>query len=550
MIGVSLPMKWLLSGKGEPGEQTQVFAALRKQGVESVEMRTVRPSDHPADVLRAAKLLWGQGFLVTVHGSVTSSETAVQELFAPLEEMLEYLQQDSLTVTIHPVAGDNARMLALLSDHCMEKNLPVVIALENNRLLPGKQEGDCAALVLDAVRCADRKNVGICFDMGHYAYYRKKNCPDMADVPPDPEFLKRVVHTHIHGLDGLRTHFPLPDYPLPLKPWVEAMAYEYFGVYNLELDFPRFQDRHTPLDALLGSVAQIRSALPICAQLYDEVRQNFDGWFRSAASVLQEQKPGTYFGLIHSTSYLFQTDGFSWAMDIAFRNARFLAKTPAEAAELLKPLRLMVITHGHRDHFEENTLRLLAQSDIQWIIPDFLVDKAVSFGLKPERILIARCGEWIHVGPLRLLPFEGRHVRPDSGRGPKEYGYYAETENGPSLVFPGDTRDFKTNGVPDLPKADYCFAHVWLGDKMAMEESYGKILSDWSKFMLCFCKKTLLMTHLYEDGRPDDSMWRERHAGLLADTVAAISPETEVVIPKRGEVRKLEKYNVQNNDKN
>ena len=538
MIGVSLPVKWLLDGKGDPGDRVGVLAALRMQGVASIELRTVKPGQNPRDVADVAHLLWGQGFRITVHGKANSVETAVSDVFEPLTGLLSEMGQEDLVVTIHPVEGDNVKMLSDLSDHCIANHYPVTIALENNRLLPGKLEGDCAALVLEAVETVNRENVGICFDFGHYAYYRKKLCPDTPDAPPPEAFLKRVVHTHIHGLNGLKTHFPLGQFPLPLKSWLEALAFEYFGVYNIELDFPRFAGLCSPMPALLNSVMQLQSDMPLCARVYDEVRKHFDDWFSEAASVLSEQEKGTWFGLIHSTSYLFNTDGFCWGMDIAFRNARILAKSPARAAEILKPLKLMLITHGHRDHFEESTLRLLSGLDLQWIIPDFLVEKALSYGLDPKKIITARPGEWIEVGPLRVLPFPGRHVRPDSGRGPKEYGYHVATKHC-SMVFPGDIRDFAPEGVPELPRADYCFAHVWLGDKMALEESYGRILVDWSAYILSFCRKRLLLTHLNEDGRPDDSMWRPRHARMLAEKIAELSHRTEVRIPTRGEKMKL-----------
>ena len=111
---------------------------------------------------------------------------------------MKELKQEQLVVTVHPIDGDNVKMITALSDHCLSEGYPVVIALENNRLLPGKKEGDCAALVLETVEAVNRENVGICFDFGHYAYYRKKLCPDSATQAPPTEFLKRVVHTHIH----------------------------------------------------------------------------------------------------------------------------------------------------------------------------------------------------------------------------------------------------------------------------------------------------------------------------------------------------------------
>ena len=340
MIGVSIPFGWFSDGT----DIDSVLRLLKQQGAGSVELRTVRPHHEPAAVLQAAECLWEQGFYVTVHGSVSSLEMAVEDVFAPLEQLLAALRQDKLNVTVHPITEDNCAMLVALSDYILAHNYPVTIALENNRKLPDKTEGDSVALVLDAVTRADRDNVGICFDMGHYAYYVKKNCPETPDILPGKEFWKRVIHTHIHALNGLRTHFPLGAYELPLKEYLDALSFEYFGVYNLEPDFPRLAPVWTPEAAIEQSLPVLRESLHYCAKLYDTVRQSFDGWFVSALRCWESEGEGATFSLIHSSSYLFSTNGTKWGMDIAFRNARKLAKTPAQAANLLQDMDFMVLS--------------------------------------------------------------------------------------------------------------------------------------------------------------------------------------------------------------
>ena len=133
-------------------------------------MRSYHP---PEDVLRAAELLWSYGFSITVHAEMKSEASAVGDVFTPLSLLLNSLKQKTLNVTVHPIDGDNATVLNRLADHVEENEYPVMIALENNRLLPDKTDGDSAALVYEAVSRADRKCIGICFDFGHYMYYRK-----------------------------------------------------------------------------------------------------------------------------------------------------------------------------------------------------------------------------------------------------------------------------------------------------------------------------------------------------------------------------------------
>ncbi len=528
MIGVSLPFKWFPDG----AELQNILPLLKEQGVGSVELRTVRPYHQPEEVLKAAQVLWDNGFQITVHGSVDALETAVSDVFAPLAQLLVNMQQEKLNITVHPIVGDNCAMLLALSDHILAHNYPVTIALENNRKLPDKTEGDSVTLVLEAVTKADRENVGICFDMGHYAYYIKKNCPDTPELLPGKEFWKRVIHTHIHGLNDLRTHFPLGAYELPLKEYLDKLSFGYFGVYNLELDFPRITPVWTPEAALEQSVPVLRDSLHYCARLYDAVRENFDDWFSSALKCWEGESEGTTFSLIHSSSYLFCTNGIKWGMDIAFRNSRFLAKTPAQAAQLLKDMDFMVLSHGHRDHFEESTIRLLAQNKTVFVVPDFLRERILGLGVDPHKVITAVPEMNVSLFGVDILPFESSHYRPD-GKGVQEYGYRITAEGCPSMVFPVDIRNFSKRS--DVPAAEYCFANVWLKDNSADRECWEPVAMPWADYMLSFSDKNIFLTHLYEDGRPDNKMWRSEHAQAVTDAIHALSPKTNVYIPQRGE---------------
>lgn len=540
MIGTSLPFAWLLSGGTPLSDIPTVLDTLKSHGVESAELRTVRHDTNPDDVLRAAHLLWDAGFQITVHASVRHMETAAEDVYAPLAHLFAKNRQERVTITVHPCTGSNAELLSALSGYADAHGYPVMIALENNRTLPDGSEGDSTALVYDAVRAARAagcRNVGICFDFGHYAYYVWKNRPDAPELLPPGDFFLYVVHTHIHALNGLRTHFPLTDaYELPLTRMVGALCHGYFGVYNLELDFPRFDAVCEPLPALYASVDALTSAMPHCARLYDDLRTNLDQRLLHALTMYDTTAPGTRFALLQSASYLFSTDGFHWGMDITFRFARRLCKTPHRLAELLAPLDLMLISHGHDDHFEEATVRQLASTGMRWIIPHFLVGTALSWGVKPEHIIPAYEGQAITVGPLTVLPFAGRHFRPGTNNGIAELGYRVSAEGSPSLIFPVDTRDYAVDTMPDIPEADYCFANIWLGDSAAFADDYADIGSRFADFMLRLSKKHIIFSHMYENGREDRDMWRWEHAEVLSAIINEKSPGTECVVPVPGEI--------------
>ncbi|MBO5850901.1 MAG: hypothetical protein J6R29_01045 [Clostridia bacterium] len=113
-----------------------------------------------------ANTLWNYGFEITVHADPQTEEDSLKNVFEPLKDLLNALRQRSLTVTLHPVNGDNVKMLTNLSNFIIENNYPVKLALENNRKMPDKTDGDTTVLVLDIVKEVNRENVGICFDMG------------------------------------------------------------------------------------------------------------------------------------------------------------------------------------------------------------------------------------------------------------------------------------------------------------------------------------------------------------------------------------------------
>ena len=171
MIGLSLPYSWLL-GDGRMAPPDILLPLLKKRGARSVEIRTVPACADSDKVLLAANILWDHGFNITVHGSVGSAEEAIDQVLSPLAQLLANMRQRELVVTIHPIRGDNVRMLLNLSDYINENGLPVKIALENERKMPDKTDGDSLSLVLDAVKKVNRKSKTL--DEIETAFYNKR----------------------------------------------------------------------------------------------------------------------------------------------------------------------------------------------------------------------------------------------------------------------------------------------------------------------------------------------------------------------------------------
>lgn len=583
MYGVSLPYSWLRDGgtlfgeEAVPGARSGFFRRLRAWGAECVEIRVVKRKSNPANVLKIARELWDNGLRISVHGEIKRADSAVRDVFGPLSEVLENIprsRQGVINVTVHAVDGtgedgsadrleENVRMLNALADHILQNHLPVSIALENSRKMPDKTEGDSVALVTAAVsavrtrlkaeghyiplhRTGFNPVIGTCFDMGHYAWYREQAAPDAPYEPPCKEFLSYTIHTHIHALDpGSHTHFPLTaENHLPLVENINALGKNYAGILNLELGFARFENLMTPGDAVRESLAKLDGSLSPTKKLFAELRRDFTNELTRACSVLTTPTTeGTRFSLIHSTFYVFNTCGTRWAMDPALRRAGSITDAGEKIADLMRGTEYILITHGHEDHFEPEMISALKELGIKWVIPEFLTDDAIAAGIDRKNIITARAGEKMELGALRVIPFTGRHFRTTNGKGVPELGYLVSAENSPTLLFPGDVRDYNPAGFPDFVREygirpDILFSHIWLGDYVANGDSYP-YTEDYLRLTLSFGAQRILLCHLYESGRKANGMWRVEHAQMLAREIAARNPSVRTDIPRRGELYHL-----------
>ena len=194
----------------------------------------------------------------------------------------------------------------------------------------------------------------------------------------------------------------------------------------------------------------------------------------------------------------------------------------------------MILTHGHGDHTEKRTISALADTDINWIVPEFLVDNILSLGVRPEKITSVRAGDEISAGPLSIRVLEGKHFRPVTNKGIDAVGYLISADGAATLAFPGDIRDYSTADGEEL-NADHCFAHVWLTDKALDPEMYIPKSREFAEFMLTKSRKSILLAHLYAN-RAEDKRWSLHHARVVSDTIHKLSPETLVRVPRYGEI--------------
>ena len=517
MIGVSLPIIYT-------SETASLLSELWDRGVRSVELRSVNPKTDTELVAHIAAELWGRGFQITVDIAPFDISATPAEILAPLSLLWQKMPQECLPVVLHLLRGGEETCVRALAEYAEKNAYPIRILLSNEQ---AGTESDAETL-LALAETIGRHDVALCLDLDGVQNGHLSLCLDERMRQKHMAYVRVHIHPTEQEMDTVS-----------LRTYLEKLCFKYFGVYNATLDFERDAECSCDETTLLTAVEQVKAAMPFCAKLYDDLRENFDSRFMHALSMYDGTEYGTRFALIQSSSFLFCSNGFRWGMDIAFRGAYRLANTPKQAATLLADLELMVISHGHSDHFEERTVRALAQNPTKWVIPDFLEEQAISYGISREKMIIAHAGETLRVGPLTIRPFPGRHFRPVTGKGIEEYGYHISVDGGPAMAFPVDTRDFALRDMPKLPPANYCFANVWLGDSCGNTADYGERPAEFARFMLHFSEQNILFAHLYECDRKEKDMWREEHAALLAKTISRMNPDTRTLIPCPGEIYEL-----------
>ena len=518
-LGISLSPALLL-GRPETEAQKRMLADsggvlgllryLRGAGAESIELRTVTPQTDPMEALHAAEIVWDAGMKITVHGAVRAPETAEKDILSPISEILKSGRQESVTVTFHGLSGEEETVSALRSLNEKTKHLPVKLALENNRDRPGA--GYCVSpeRALAALEKAEADGIGICWDWGHDGWNLETY--GERQEPLSERFLRRVIHTHIHGIYEHTTHFPLRGNHKYAAQWMELLEKNgYNGLYHVELEAERFFGRFdltwNYIDALeylreLGGVT--KDELPRIGADYAET------WRRIFLEAGKTEYEGCVWQQYHA-GYLFRTDGVLWGMDFYIPSKEACSAIRNVMASDLRKLRWYFLTHDHIDHFDPVVLREMEVSETVFIVPDFLLEELKKIcDFPPRRLWVVHPGDSFRLGNMQVRVFESRHSTPYSIV--EEYGYEI-TVGGKRLLFPGDVRDYSEDYLADgFHAPDVLFSHIWLGAVDGLKPKEETRFSEYIRFTDNIGAKKVFLAHLNEQNRHPYQRWTERHA--------------------------------------
>lgn len=279
LIGMSLPFRYLT------GESLTVFdtimgpvdtglALIKSRGVQSVEIRAIGPRTDAQSVFLAASRLWDAGLEFTIHGDLPTypAQSPFETAFPSLNLLTSKIKDrgQSMTIALHAYASQTipndelsaqtVTTLKTLTTLCQQQDLPYKFALELNRSKSGIDPSTTYQGVETMHDQINHPAIGICWDFGH-GYSNFTN--GLIERDPPVSFLKSVRHTHIHDLaENGKTHWPLTEQRLCLQTYVDLLkSVNYPGVWNLELDPPRYANEPNVKERILQSIDLLRQAV-------------------------------------------------------------------------------------------------------------------------------------------------------------------------------------------------------------------------------------------------------------------------------------------------
>jgi len=227
--------------------------------------------------------------------------------------------------------------------------------------------------------------------------------------------------------------------------------------------------------------------------------------------------------LMYTANYLFCTDNVRWAMDPVRLIHRLPQAPDVNAAQDLKALSFVLLTHQHADHLDIDLIRALRHLPIIWVIPEpvlKLIQNQVD--LPRKYVIVPGELEPFEIQGIKITPFTGLHwekqepqdnENDSSLRGVPATGYLVEFRE-KRWLFPGDTRMYDASQLPSFGPVDGLFAHLWLGRGCAMLES-PPLLDAFCRFFADLGPRRIILTHLMEFGRTMDDYWDTSHAGMV-----------------------------------
>jgi L-ascorbate metabolism protein UlaG (beta-lactamase superfamily) len=158
---------------------------------------------------------------------------------------------------------------------------------------------------------------------------------------------------------------------------------------------------------------------------------------------IRDHKTGTAVWWIGQGSWIIKSGDLVISTDLFLENRGRITPTPITPEDIAPILDVAFITHGHGDHFEEYTTRvLIKESSCIFVLPENCLEAARKYGIPENRIVIAKPREPFEIKGIKVDPLRAIHGNANFAiyydANLQDCGYLF-TIGGKRILQPGDT---------------------------------------------------------------------------------------------------------------
>jgi len=125
---------------------------------------------------------------------------------------------------------------------------------------------------------------------------------------------------------------------------------------------------------------------------------------------IRDHTAGTAVWWIGQDSWIIKSDSLVIGTDLFLENSGRIAPAPVTPEELAGVIDISFVTHGHGDHFNEFTSKILAErSSCLFVLPESCLAKARELKIPENRIVTARPREPFNVKGIKVEPVRAIH---------------------------------------------------------------------------------------------------------------------------------------------
>lgn len=177
--------------------------------------------------------------------------------------------------------------------------------------------------------------------------------------------------------------------------------------------------------------------------LFSVLANTVSGQDKRMIDEIKEHKTGTAVWWIGQDSWIIKSGDLVISTDLFLENKGRIAPSPITPEEIAAILDVAFITHGHGDHFEEYTSKILVEkSHCMFVLPESCLSIARKIKIPEERIVIAKPREPFEIKGIKVEPLRAIHGNSNFAiyydANLQDCGYLF-TIGGKRILQPGDT---------------------------------------------------------------------------------------------------------------